>query len=444
MAKVILEKRFEDSKICSYHTYMKKLEKFLIGGASLWILVIGLQDGLTMANSIYSLCILLATISINLAIGEKKLSYFTYTALAVVLDISCLDLGFWKYPQYSCLFIASSTQFLYHGFLGLAYCEMHGYICILLNFVVWTIAAVYSGCIPMDAPPCIIYILFLILILRLFSFKYSFQIEKTHFCDRIRMENKDNNIQGLLAVIADGILVLDYDLNVQMKNTAFDALIGNGEYRNLEYLEHHRNESYKKNTQLSQDIEYFISSCETSVTFGVTKLPANKIECAASKLYWDDKQAIVVTFRNVTALIDIEREITHKSETLDLIRGVSHELKNSINIIINKHIQVLNEDKDLIEDTRNCINTSLSSCRLLLCSLRDIIDFSNIKRNNFSLVVAPVNIRQALEECVRLVQSVLNYEHLSVDIDNRIPRFIETDKSRVQQVVISALSSCIA
>ena len=443
MAESILDARLKESKIDRSQGFLEKIQKCLAFVIPLWIIIIGVQEEITYSNTIYSISILIGMGLIGFTKFNKKLSYFFSIVLVIIMDLCNIDLAFRRFPEYSGIFIASSTQLLFHGILDLCYTEIHGYISIALNSAVWIFVGIYSGRVPSNSPFMVDYCLIVVIILRGYCFRYRLKMEKDYLHNRIVLENKESNMQSLLRVIPEGILVLNYKLNIEMKNLAFEALIEKGEYAHLKYLDHHHNDIFSKSNSFQEDMSAFIDSPEINVTFGLVEASGKKIECTGSKVLWNNKEALALTFRNVTGLINLERENTQKSETLETIRGVSHELKNSINIIVNKHLQVLNEDETLSPATRNCINTSLSSCKLLLFTLRDILDYSNIKSKNFALIISPFNIKQALEECIKLVQYVLNYTHLDVYFDENIPRVIETDKSRVQQVIISILSSCI-
>lgn len=442
MADARLRQRFKHEKILFSYNFLEMFKQFLSICAFTWLLFLLIKGELNFLNSIYSLIILLIISITSLTKSNKLLNYVCGIFLLCAVDIICTYFSFVGFPKYSYLLAAGSSELVFSGHLDLVYNEVHGYIAIVIQLGIMIASAIYTGAISTILPSSIIYALLSNLAYRLIWFKYKITNEKKKLNNQILLEMKESNTQSVLSVVPEGILVLGLNFQVHMKNSAFDSLISDGTYGGLKFIDHHHNQLYKKNSSLLEDLKSFINSDDIKVIFGVLEAIPNMLECTCSKTLWNNKQALVLTFRNVTEIIELERESYQKSEALETIRGLSHDLKTLMNIIINKHLQILTDNFQINPDSKKTLENSLNTCKLLLFSLRDIFDYSNIQNENFRCVISPVNIVQVIEESVEILKHIFGSDLFELDTEFAM-KYIETDKSRIQQIIVGAIYSCI-
>lgn len=423
--------------------FIDSLISFLVVCSFIWLIVSFSIGKLGEISSIYNLIILGVMSIIKFMKSKLNLVYLLGFFMMWVIEFINIHMAFWTHIEYYGVFIAASTNLMFHGHLDLVHNDIHGYITIILQIIIWIVCAIYSGKFH-DKPPLeIFYTIVSILIYRLIWFKYRQDRERLEFKNRIELKIKESNINSLLQVIPEGIIVMDLKLQTKMTNPAFQFLFPENEINNLEFVKLHHHYLYRHNQFLYQDIQQFIRSDTEKIIFGVTQALGNKLECTASKAIWNNEQALVLTFRDVTNLIKMEREGYKNLNTLKTLRGVSHELKTSINVIINNIATVLDNDQGLTIETQKNLQVSYNTCQFLLCSIRDILDYSNLKNNNFYLVKSAMNLKDLVTQSISIAKSLFRTETLNVHVNIDVPTIISSDKSRLQQVLLSLISTSL-
>ncbi|OMJ81744.1 hypothetical protein SteCoe_17737 [Stentor coeruleus] len=373
---------------------------------------------------------------------ERSLHYIMFWGL----DLASLQAAYFRFPQYSGLFLAIATQLFIQGHLEYATSEYYGYILIVLNTLLWLIASFVVGAINFSAPFEIYFTIIFGTILRFFWLKFRFQRYTQETLYKIAISNHENNISALLQGIPEGIVVVDKNFSIKMHNSAYESIFQNSTLAETQYLKKRHNENYKKNLSLKEDVEQFFNSKNIKDNFGILCLGDIRIDCSAAKILWNDENAVVITFRDVTALIDMEKQIRKKSTTLKHLREVSHELKTPLNVIIHEQTEVLQNSKFLSEETKSQLNKSLSMSYVLLNSIRDILDFNQIQCANFKLCNNTFVLKSFIDECLTIAKFAFG-DHdnktkaFNLNIDPLVPFYMNTDKSRLRQVLVSLLTN---
>lgn len=377
----------------------------------------------------------------------KKLERSIHYIMFWGLDLASLQAAYFRFPQYSGLFLSIATQLFIQGHLEYATSEYYGYLLIILNTLLWLTTSIAVGAIDFSAPFEIFFTILFGTVLRFFWLRFRFQRYTQETIYKISISNHENNISALLQGIPEGIVVVDKNFSIKMHNSAYESIFQNSILANTQYLKKRHNENYKANLNLKEDVEQFFNSKNARENFGILCLKEDiKVDCTAAKILWNDENAVVLTFRDITAIIDMEKQIRKKSSTLKHLREVSHELKTPLNVIIHEQTEVLQNDKSLSNETKSQLNKSLSMSYVLLNSIRDILDFSQMQCANFKLCNSTFALKSFIDECLTIAKFAYEGHDnktraFNLSIDPLIPFYMFTDKSRLRQVLVSLLTN---
>jgi two-component system, sensor histidine kinase and response regulator len=159
----------------------------------------------------------------------------------------------------------------------------------------------------------------------------------------------------------------------------------------------------------------------------------------------------VAAIQDVTERRRVARELLEAKEQAvaanraksEFLANISHELRTPMNAIIGMTELAL--DDDLSHATRDYLETVHDSARTLLGLLNQILDFSRMEAARFTLDPAPFDIRDTIEQAMR-VMAVRAYEkglELTCDLPNDLPDTFVGDGQRLQQILINLLGNAV-
>jgi len=139
-----------------------------------------------------------------------------------------------------------------------------------------------------------------------------------------------------------------------------------------------------------------------------------------------------------------EAENRAKSQFL---ANMSHELRTPLNAIIG-FSQVLQDGYfgSLTDRQAEYVNDILESGRHLLSLINDILDLSKIEAGDLKLELAPVDLKQLLEDSLILIKEKARAHGISLTLE--LPAALEdltimTDARRLKQVLLNLLSNAV-
>ncbi|AMO56487.1 ATP-binding protein [Endozoicomonas montiporae] len=138
---------------------------------------------------------------------------------------------------------------------------------------------------------------------------------------------------------------------------------------------------------------------------------------------------------------ELEKISRYKSEFL---ANVSHELRTPLNstIILSK-LMVENAEGSLSAEDQQSISIIYNNANELLEIIEDILDMSKVQAGELSIHMEDVSIRelcQALEDQFRPLADEKS-QQFSIDVDENLGEWINTDRKRLKQILKNLLSN---
>ncbi|MDR1124417.1 MAG: response regulator [Elusimicrobiota bacterium] len=165
----------------------------------------------------------------------------------------------------------------------------------------------------------------------------------------------------------------------------------------------------------------------------------------------DDFYSMIILLHDITAIYieqknsenaraDAERANMAKS---DFLANMSHEIRTPMNAIIG--MTSIAKSAKTIDRKDYCLNKIEEASMHMLGIINDILDMSKIEANKFVLSPSRFNFEQMLKRVVDVINFRVEEKHqtLCVNIDDKIPSFLNGDDQRLAQVMANLLSNAV-
>jgi len=127
----------------------------------------------------------------------------------------------------------------------------------------------------------------------------------------------------------------------------------------------------------------------------------------------------------------------------EFLANMSHEIRTPLNAIFG----YLNLLKKIKHDAQveKYLNVILSSTQTLLCVINDVLDFSKIESGKFTFEKKTFDTKETFEQLYQMFLPVANEKNieLTLDYNNEIEPYIQSDNTRLKQVISNLLSNAI-
>ncbi|KAL4466677.1 hypothetical protein ABPG72_016794 [Tetrahymena utriculariae] len=159
---------------------------------------------------------------------------------------------------------------------------------------------------------------------------------------------------------------------------------------------------------------------------------------------FEEKQ-VLVKVEDVTKLkqfVEDENLDIYKNKILS---SITHELKTPLNCSIQMLDMLLQNDEISDVMKQIFIIPALNSNHLLLNIINDILDLAQINYGKFTMFFSEFELNKICAECVNLISMQALQKNLDVelDLDPLIPQTINSDQSRIRQVLLNLLSNAL-
>lgn len=173
------------------------------------------------------------------------------------------------------------------------------------------------------------------------------------------------------------------------------------------------------------------------------ELAAKARELEEASIFLEDKN---------TALNKAKQDIEHKAKDLALssqyksefLANMSHELRTPLNsILILSKLMADNREGNLDDSQIEYASTINASGSDLLILINDILDLSKIEAGRMDVHWEGVNLIEFIEELERKIKPLADKKEISfkVKINKSIPKVIESDGQKLEQVLKNLLSN---
>jgi PAS domain S-box-containing protein len=167
---------------------------------------------------------------------------------------------------------------------------------------------------------------------------------------------------------------------------------------------------------------------------------------AQSHPIYEDGQLIRVhgTIQDVTELreAEMEREVSRQKD--EFMGIASHELKTpltSVKAYIDLMGQVLKDNQDGQPQLLKYVNKAKDNILKLHSLIADLLDVSKINAGKLKLNIAPVNLKEVLDECIETISHISANHKIQAHGDANV--VVHADKHRIEQVLMNYLTNAV-
>lgn len=161
--------------------------------------------------------------------------------------------------------------------------------------------------------------------------------------------------------------------------------------------------------------------------------------------------SVVVSFADITQQVEAQQELVRAKEAAEganqakteFLAHISHEIRTPLNGLTSSHDLLLNST--LTDEQRGCVQTGVQLVEDMLTLLNDLLDLAKIEAGRLEIVREPFELRPMLEASLRSFRPRIRRAgmDLLLDIDERLPVWVQGDPHRLRQVLANLVSNAV-
>jgi PAS domain S-box-containing protein len=158
-----------------------------------------------------------------------------------------------------------------------------------------------------------------------------------------------------------------------------------------------------------------------------------------------EEQAAQLQVRN-TELDDARKRAEAATESKSrFLANVSHELRTPMTAILGFSETLLDEADHLPTEQRSALETIRRNGKYLLDLINDILDFSKIEAGKMVVESVTCSLPHLVDDTIDLIRPRAQAKGLSIAVEyvGVVPATIETDSTRLRQVLLNLLSNAV-
>ena len=139
----------------------------------------------------------------------------------------------------------------------------------------------------------------------------------------------------------------------------------------------------------------------------------------------------------------LQREKDMNAIKSSFLSNLSHELRTPLNFIMGMATSIHSESKEV--ETQNKGELILDSSKILLSSIKDIVNFTEIEKGEFSLKEEAFNFKDVIQQIERILKPKAFEKNLKLHFPDLkdVPKILIGDKEKLTKILINLLDNAI-
>lgn len=373
----------------------------------------------------------------------SSLPYFSFI-LGEFYNLGAVYTCYFIFPEFSTIFclIGPYISTYYQTYL-LKGAKISFLFSIKQTFL-WLLPGFYLSIIPTDNIPKLLMPIIVLILLQSISCYFDYQ-KAIEICkSKIEVKKISNQMSLILETIPDYIMVVSESMIKLFDNTSLEILMGEKEL-NMFLKEFHYKSKFdtklEKDATFYEDIKNtFNFRLNTSFSFGIIEYSNELIEWNGKIVQWDEREALIISGRNVTKVIRLEKEKAENEYRSMLVNTVSHELRTPTNAIMTI-ASLIKQSESVSAINKERLDIIIGSCSFQISLINDLLDYAQIVAGCLKICTIPFVLSQLLNDCINYIEVQLGDEIKFFRDFRNIPDIIITDPNRLKQIILNLLSN---
>ena len=234
--------RYKQKKLLSLSAFMKNCVNILSINLIIWSLMSLFLFDVFSYTSLMTLILPIITILLKKVTNRPRINYIFGWIITWIIDFRCLYSAFWRVPEFSGLIIAVAMHIFYNAQMDIIATPWHGYLALVFHTFLWCTGAVYSKTVKNYPPSDVVFILVTFVFSQLIWYKNRVKNEYKEIERKILLETSQANIHNLVNAVPEGIVVIDQNQKILMKNEAFQKLINDTQFDDIKIIKKYQNQ----------------------------------------------------------------------------------------------------------------------------------------------------------------------------------------------------------
>ena len=351
--------------------------------------------------------------------------------------------SYFIFPQYSILWSQLTGFVLYHY---QAYFCKSLYLLLLLglkHFLCWVGTGLLYEKIQIHDLWFFIEMCIFSLSQQLICFFLEYHSQVSMFISRVEIKSLHEKLNTIVNVIDDFIAVISKNKQVLFMNPAATKEFGQKPWQEvLKDFVNLRGNNGDELSSLVMQVEKFLSGQDykETVNFGLTSKGFEFFEWSGKGISWDGEEVLMLTGKNVTKIVQLEKENRENSYRSVLINTVSHELRTPTNAIMLLGGQI-KDSEELSKPNNEKLDIILASCAFQLCLINDLLDYAQIVAGCLKVSKTPFSIQSLILEVSDYIKIQLNPSIQFIQSSDLLPDKVISDPNRLKQIILNLLAN---
>ncbi|MCD6353846.1 MAG: HAMP domain-containing protein, partial [Proteobacteria bacterium] len=240
-----------------------------------------------------------------------------------------------------------------------------------------------------------------------------------------KLSRQKESLNSIISSLKEGFLVLDKKDRIILSNESFKKLIKDISIKERFYWEVIRETKFGNLIKMVRDQRKNVTE----------EMKLKERIYLGSATFMEEQEEIVVILHDITAMKKLDKI------KKDFVVNVSHELRTPLTAI-KGFAETL---EDLIDDEeRQYVEIIKRNTDRLINIVRDLLLLSELEESGAELVIEEVNVREVIDNVLRIFQEGLKGKglDLNVDIDDMVPS-IKADPFKLEQMFINLIDNAV-